>query len=233
MADYIRKIQTDNQYITYHLSLQKVKNINMRVLSSGIVSVSAPLHIPLEYVDDFVCSKAQWILKAQQRVQQRQKNLDVGQVIYLWGKPYPFCFEDGSKRLEIKENEIRLYTPSHIEESGKISILQQELKKLLEKEILIQRGKFDEIIHQYHCSLPTIQCRRMKSKWGSCMVKKSVIHINSSLIHYPKECLSYILLHEYMHLVVPNHSKRFYELMEYYLPDYKKINKILNGYPMQ
>ena len=67
---------------------------------------------------------------------------------------------------------------------------------------------------------------------GSCQFQKSKIVLNKALVYYPLECLHYVVLHEYLHLIVPNHSKRFHELMAYHMPDYKKIKYLLNNYPL-
>ena len=39
--------------------------------------------------------------------------------------------------------------------------------------------------------------------------------------------LDYVLLHEYVHLIVPNHSERFYRIIEMRMPKYREIQKIL------
>ena len=72
-----------------------------------------------------------------------------------------------------------------------------------------------------------MKIRNMTSKWGSCMPHTGEITMNLSLIHYPLECIDYVLLHEYVHLIVPNHSKRFYQLIEYHMPNYKKYKSML------
>ena len=62
----------------------------------------------------------------------------------------------------------------------------------------------------------------MKSRWGVCFPNKHSITLSTRLIHYPVECFEYVLLHEYAHFLVPNHSKEFYEVIEKYMPDYKE-----------
>jgi predicted metal-dependent hydrolase len=36
-----------------------------------------------------------------------------------------------------------------------------------------------------------------------------------------------VLLHEYAHLLEANHSKRFYAIIESYMPEYKIYRKLL------
>ena len=67
----------------------------------------------------------------------------------------------------------------------------------------------------------------MRGKWGACYVNKELIYININLVHYPKACIDYVLLHEYLHFIEPNHSKDFYNLIKMYMPNYKEAIKYL------
>ena len=69
--------------------------------------------------------------------------------------------------------------------------------------------------------IPKIKCKIMSSKWGVCFTRKNLINISSYLIHYPFECLEYIMVHEMTHFLIPNHSKRFYEIVSNNMPNYK------------
>ena len=40
--------------------------------------------------------------------------------------------------------------------------------------------------------------------------------------------LDYVILHELVHTVVPNHGADFYALMDRFMPGWKKIRKALN-----
>ena len=44
---------------------------------------------------------------------------------------------------------------------------------------------------------------------------------------YPEAAREYVVVHELCHLVEMNHSKRFYNLIEKIMPDYKARKKLL------
>ena len=67
---------------------------------------------------------------------------------------------------------------------------------------------------------PTIQVRRMKTRWGSCS-KKGQILLNTDLVQAPIACIDYVIVHELCHLIVPNHSPRFYSLLDQSMPDWR------------
>ena len=74
---------------------------------------------------------------------------------------------------------------------------------------------------------PEISIRYMTSKWGVCYPQKAKIVLSTRLIHYPVECMEYVLLHEYVHFLVPNHSRTFYDTVRRHMPDYAFRKKLL------
>lgn len=69
--------------------------------------------------------------------------------------------------------------------------------------------------------------RNMRSRWGSCKPSTGRICINTRLALYPPECLEYVVVHELCHLLERGHGKRFYDLMDSFLPDWKRIRALL------
>ena len=65
------------------------------------------------------------------------------------------------------------------------------------------------------------------SKYGSCIPSKKLLHFSSRLIMLPEDKVDAIVVHELCHMVHPNHSKNFYNLVRKYIPNYDEINKWL------
>ena len=55
-----------------------------------------------------------------------------------------------------------------------------------------------------------------KRSAGSCSPNKGTIRISDRLRDYPGWVLDYVIVHELAHLVEPNHSRRFWELVNRY-----------------
>lgn len=72
--------------------------------------------------------------------------------------------------------------------------------------------------------------KKMKTRWGSCNVKSHHLNFNLLLAKVPPECAEYVVVHELTHLLEPSHNARFWSLMEYYLPESKKLRKQLAGF---
>lgn len=62
-----RTVCAGGKKIKYILERKQVKNINLRVRPDGSVKVSASPRVDTSYIDDFVLSKAEFVLKAMKR----------------------------------------------------------------------------------------------------------------------------------------------------------------------
>lgn len=69
--------------------------------------------------------------------------------------------------------------------------------------------------------------RDMHTRWGSCNTRTH--HLNFSLMLATRSDteLDYVILHELVHTVVPNHGQDFYALMDRFMPGWKTIRRNL------
>jgi predicted metal-dependent hydrolase len=71
-----------------------------------------------------------------------------------------------------------------------------------------------------------ISIRNQRSRWGSCS-RGGRIALNFRLIQMPPAVREYILIHELMHLRQPNHSRRFWSLVESVCPEFRAAERWL------
>lgn len=72
---------------------------------------------------------------------------------------------------------------------------------------------------------PDLKIRKMTSRWGVCNTKTKTVTLNLELIKRDTKYLDYVIIHELSHLIHPNHSNYFWNLVEENMPDYKKYRK--------
>jgi predicted metal-dependent hydrolase len=72
----------------------------------------------------------------------------------------------------------------------------------------------------------TISIRQQQTRWGSCSPRHS-ISLNARLLFLPPELVTYVLVHELCHTRHLNHSPKFWRLVEFYLPDYRRHDRQL------
>ena len=67
----------------------------------------------------------------------------------------------------------------------------------------------------------------MKTRWGVCNKKTNTVTLNSELIKYDISKIDYVIIHELSHFLHFNHSRSFWNQVEKYCPNYKKIRNEL------
>lgn len=77
--------------------------------------------------------------------------------------------------------------------------------------------------------MPQIHVRRMRSKWAS-MSTAGRLTLNADLIAVPKDLGEYVIVHELVHILAPNHGKLFKSFMFAYMPDWEEREKRLGAY---
>jgi predicted metal-dependent hydrolase len=60
-----------------------------------------------------------------------------------------------------------------------------------------------------------------RTLWGSCS-QRGTLSFNWRLVLAPLEVLDYVVVHELCHLEVPDHSTRFWELVERHRPHWRR-----------
>lgn len=104
----------------------------------------------------------------------------------------------------------------------------KELKKRA-KEVLPDRVKYySELMNLFPTALKITSA---KTRFGSCSGKNSIC-FSYRLMQYSMDAIDYVVVHELAHIKHKNHSKKFYDLIEKYLPDYKERQRLLKNLPL-
>ncbi len=90
----------------------------------------------------------------------------------------------------------------------------------------------DKIYHSFSRKIPypKLKIRKMTSRWGVCNVKLKTVTLNLELIKRDTKYLDYVIVHELSHLIHPNHSKAFWELVEENMKNYRECRKEMKDF---
>lgn len=103
--------------------------------------------------------------------------------------------------------------------------LQKKLKALLLDEITRQYSdllKIMPISRDYR-----IRISNAKSRYGSNSRRTNTLSFSLQLVHYTKEAINSVVVHELAHDKYMDHSKKFYEFVYKYCPNYNMYRKQL------
>lgn len=76
---------------------------------------------------------------------------------------------------------------------------------------------------------PQIHLRGMRTKWAS-LSTVGRLTLNTELSDLPKDLGEFVIVHELVHLLAPNHGKVFKSFMHAYLPDWDRREQALQKF---
>ena len=111
-------------------------------------------------------------------------------------------------------------------EDYKIKNLDAFYKKEIQKILPL---KLEEYSKKMNLIPTSISYRKNKRTWGSCNYKNG-LNFNILLMKFPIELMEYVVIHELAHIEHKNHSKKFWDLVGEFCPDYKKREKLFKSF---
>ncbi|WP_290763158.1 SprT family zinc-dependent metalloprotease [Fibrobacter sp. UBA4297] len=232
----LRTVEAEGNAISYTLERKPVKNINLRIRADQCVYVSAPKDVAAKMVDAFVVEKSAYILRALKKF--KDKNRETvsenkfvnGETVKFLGRNLRLKIKNASRsKVESDESYVTLYVKDVQDADLKKRVLETWLRKKCKDEITAICKKVYPQVKKYGVAFPEIQLREMVSRWGSCSPKKGFVTFNTALIAMPVSCIEYVVTHEFTHFLYPNHSKKFYQQLATFMPDWEERKKRLEG----
>lgn len=127
---------------------------------------------------------------------------------------------------KIVENVLRIYLPENLtnneEEKWIKTMIEKNSAKRLHKEINSEKmlkKRANELNKKFFKNRLDFDIKfvsNQTSKFGSCTPKNRVIRISDKIASIPQWVQDYVIIHELAHLVHPNHSKKFWNVVNKY-----------------
>lgn len=190
----------------------------IRVRADGTVRVTIPRHGSKREALHFAREKADWIARQRQRVQSRERaprSWTSGRPIWVGGRLVPLqVTQIPSGRAVAVADEL---VPIGPDEECLRSPVQACLRRRAVRD-LPTRVHALAAAHALRVSRVTV--RDQRTRWGSCS-SSGRISLNWRLVQMPVAVADYVIIHELMHLRQPNHSRRFWALVEAACPTFR------------
>ena len=205
-----------------------VKNITLKVKPNGEAILTAPNSASDEHIKFIMQKRAKWI--AQKRAffasfKMPQKEYVSGEDFRYLGRSYRLkVVQSKEERVKLQRGYLELFVKDKSDLKRRENLIYEwyHEKAMLYFFNILQ--EFNKIVKQ---DIKSVKIRQMKTRWGSCNPYKSYINLNIELIKKPKACIEYVVFHELAHLLYPDHSKKFYDYLTLYMPDWQKRKEIL------
>ena len=210
--------------IGYEVKFSKRKTLGIKVYPIGDVEVLAPIDTSSEAIEQRVLRRAQWIVRQQNYFKELgerspEKRFISGESHYYLGRQFLLRVEEG------KPNSVR-YKGRYFEVICTPTSKAKELMKAWYREHAKEKfAEFAEPIiarfEKYGVAPSSLYIQEMDNRWGSCTPKGKII-LNTQLIRAPRPCIEYVITHELCHLLHPDHTKAFWELLQKEMPDWER-----------
>ena len=211
------------QYILIH---KNVKNINIRI-RDNLVFISLNKSISTEYIEKILISKWTWIkskleLHKESFFPKDDSNYIEGESFKYLGINYNLkIIEDKNEKVELS-NDLIVYS-KNLDSINIKKLLDKWFENRLSSIIYNSLEKNYNLVSDYTHIYPSIKFRKMSSSWGNCRMPSGVMTFNKKIIHMPLDFIDYVMIHELVHLIHPNHSRNFYNLLDELSPNWRKL----------
>ena len=230
-ANRVISLRKDNRY----------KNLRLSVTSRGEIRVTAPKHTSSKQVEKFISSHSEWIKRTLESIKLPEKlDLSTGGIIRILDVDYKFNIYLQPEKIKVyideKNSNIHLFAPAsylskHNNAYKVLDIYQDEISQHIKKQLReIARKNFientNELVGHLKINYNKISVKEQSSRWGSCS-NKGNLNFNWKLILAPRKVFDYVVAHEVAHLIEPNHSPSFWQVVYQLHPNYKNEQKWL------
>lgn len=206
MSDVKKGNSSNAKAVNYTVKISRQKGIRMRVTAHGELVVHANPFCTKEAIDKYV--------------QDHVNEFNYQPSVRIFGRSFRIKkVKSQTSHVSYSENELLI----QYKDKAEIETLYNRFLKKISKDV------FSDVVDMvyfrfsdYEFEKPKIIIRNMKSSWGVCHPDKNSITLNSQLVHYPIDFIEYVICHEMIHLLEPNHSETFYRILKEVMPDYKR-----------
>jgi predicted metal-dependent hydrolase len=228
-----RSVQYGTTTLRYQLVRTERRTLGFVVHPDTRVEMRAPCHAQPEDVDALVLRKARWIVRQQEFFRSflpatPPREYVSGETHRYLGKQYRLKIHATTALECVKLSGGRIHVHTHHPKdahyvAGLLAGWYRE-KATARFEHAVEQAM--PLFTKHRLQRPSVIIRRMSNRWGS-KTPKGRIMLNPELIKAPGRCIDYVVIHELCHLVHPDHSTKYYALLERVMPDWKRWKKRL------
>ena len=207
--------------------IQKIQNIKIIRTSrrsksiclkirNGELEISCPYNTSETFLKNLVERKKVWIKKNIER--SRKSHLKIDQIsngfITFKGLVLELVYKKSNiERIVVEDSKLKIF---YSDES--------RIKKLIIDWLKLQANNFLRarlllLSKRISIQFNSLAIKSYTARWGSCNIRGDIF-LNWKLIMLPESVIDYVIIHELAHINVPNHSKKFWELVKKKDPNY-------------
>jgi predicted metal-dependent hydrolase len=202
----------------------KRKTLALIVKPDGSLIVRVPLRASERSIREFIQKNASWVEKKQAEARAAlpisPKEYAPGELFLYLGNLYSLELVNGQRKPLLLQDNFKLAQSALGDARQAFECWYREQAK----RIIHERVEFYAC--RYDFRYKKIGITAARTRWGSCSADSS-LNFSWRLILAPIDAIDYVVVHELVHTIIHDHSKRFWKKVEEILPDYQERRKWL------
>ncbi|MGE0763544.1 MAG: M48 family metallopeptidase [Bdellovibrionales bacterium] len=215
------------------------RSLRMQVKPDGSLLLTAGMTLPNQQLLRFLQDSWSWVEKNQNKMLKLKERhpkptyQDGEQLLFL-GSPRVLQYRSSHNhvaRLRLENQTLFAEVPLHVwskfQPQAPHPEWRQPVRRFFEsggRKLLTSRVEVFSRLMRLQPTGLSFRCQR--TRWGSCS-SRGKLSLNWRLIAAPVAVLDYVVIHELAHLRFPNHSAKFWCLVQQYCANYEQHNKWL------
>src|SRR3954468_1481081 len=196
----------------------RARRVRVVVEPTGAVEVVLPRRAPAREAAAAVAELRPWI---ERRLAETEAVRDV---IASRGAELPYLAE--TLRLRREPGRTRAHRRGDVLLFGDRTQIERWYRRMARLEVV---PLLEDAVEALGVSYRSVRIANQRTRWGSCS-STGAMSFNWRLLLAPPEILEYVVWHEACHLVHMDHSRRFWSLLEFHLPDYRTPRRWLKDH---
>lgn len=205
--------------VMVYVKRKLIAHAYIRVKEGKRVEVSAPIQYSDAQIKELVAAKTEWIKKCMGKVADKKEFRYLhGEIHHIFGDPFKLeAYYDTKNECFILDDRIIITVVSNRSDRKRLFV--ETMKNIFYPVVNDLLDKWEPImgVKSRH-----VNCRILKSRWGSCNVDTGDMCFALDLVTKPEDLIELVVVHELNHLLEKGHTPRFHDLMAHWLPDYKQ-----------
>jgi predicted metal-dependent hydrolase len=193
----------------------------LRIRPDGTLRITVPRGGSRAEAERFAEQHRSWIERERSRLRTEcpPATWQHGSSILLRGVEQPVQLSPDGASATYGERTVRIAADVR-------SAIESDLRLLARAELV---PRLEALAKAHDVTVERVLIRNQRSRWGSCS-PSGAIALNFRLVQMPSEVRDYVLIHELMHRLQQNHSRRFWRLVEAACPHFRDAERWLKTY---
>jgi predicted metal-dependent hydrolase len=207
----------DQQIVFTVKRSRRRRTVALSIDSSGAIRVHAPTYVWGPFIDRFVRAQSAWIRKKlavfKERLAQHPPFQFIpGEIFKVWGSD-----------VELQNIEPFRQAGVPADPAAVRGTLEAWYARQVEEKLPDAVSRYSKLLN---VSPRSVRVADQRSRWGSCSAKGD-LRFSWRLAMLPETILEYVVIHELAHLKQPDHSRRFWAVVESVCPSHKSLRQWL------